>query len=527
MSRKKFYLDILIKGDVVEGRLEQSMFSRKPKAALLDVLDALARAARDGKTAAALLTLDDVSVGWARLGSLRRALAEFRSTGKPVYCFMETGGNAEYYLATACTRILMAPSGSLNVVGLSAQVFFFREVFDQFGILPELRSVGDYKSAGEMFTRSDMSPASREQWNELLDDHYTEFCKAISESAGTAPEEAAAKIDSGPYSAREAAREKLIHGVCYRDEAIEALKKDLGQELRPRPMSYFCPREGFFKRLFTFRRPRIAVIDVLGIIASGRSRGDRRLRQTAGAETIGKFLDHALESSRIRAVLLRIDSPGGSGIASDVLWRKISQLRERKPVVVSFGDTAASGGYYIAAAGSCIVAESLSITGSIGVLGGKFVLRDLMDRLAIRRESVNRGQRAEYASWLKPFSEAEAEKLNSHLQEFYREDFVKKVAQGRNMEEEEVDKVGRGRVWSGTRARDLGLVDFLGGPLEALREARRLAGIPAKKKIRVVEYHRRRRLIEMLMPDLSAEAELLQQLGTSILLWMPFEPRIR
>jgi protease-4 len=308
------------------------------------------------------------------------------------------------------------------------------------------------------------------------------------------------------------------------------MKKGLTIERRARSLHHYYPRDGFFKRLFTPRRPQIAVIDVVGTIISGRSRRDRTARQAAGAETIGSYLDHARDSRRVRGVLLRVDSPGGSGGASDVMWRKISQVRERKPVVVSFGDVAASGGYYIAVAGSSIFSEGLSITGSIGVLGGKFVMRDLMNRLAIRRESISRGQHAEYASWLKPFSQAEAEKLESHLQEFYREDFVKKVAQGRKMTEEEVDGIGRGRIWSGIRAQNHGLVDRLGGPLEALMETRRLAGIPDKKKIRLVHYHRRRRLLDLFIPDFSAEttaAEILRQLGTSVLLWMPYQFRIR
>ena len=494
------------------------------------MLEALRRAASDPKITCALLTLDNLSVGWARLSALRRALVDFRRSGKPIYCFMETGGNTDYYLATACDHIFMAASGSLQLVGLSAQVFFFREVLEEFGVAPELRSVGEYKSAGEMFTRSDMSPAAREQWNALLDDHYREICEAIAESLGATPEEVAAKIDSGPYSAREAVRERLIEGVCYRDEVPDRMKKEPAKDLRARPLHHYFPRDGFFKRLFTFRRPRIAVVDVIGTIVSGRSRRDRTARQAAGAETIGAFLDHARESRRIRGVLLRVDSPGGSGIASDVIWRKVSRLRERKSVVVSFGDVAASGGYYIAVAGSSIFSEGMSITGSIGVLGGKFVVRDLMDRLAIRREIISRGQHAEFASWLKPFSQAEAEKLESHLQEFYREDFIKKVAQGRKMAGEEVDRVGRGRIWSGVRAQSHGLVDRLGGPLEALQEIRRLAGIPDKKKIRLVHYHKRRRLLDLFVPDLTAETntlEILRQLGTSVLLWMPYQFRIR
>jgi protease IV len=535
-TKKKVYVELQLKDDLTEERPDHSLFAQRPRTALLDVLEALRSAGRDPGTAALFLTLDGLGVGWSRLTSVRRAILEFRSKGKPVYCFMESGGNAEYYVATACDRIFVAPAGSLHVVGLHAQVFFLREVLERYGLQPELFAVGEYKSAGEMFTRDNMSGPSREQLEALLDDYYEEFCRALSERGALSREEVTERINAGPYTARGAAAQGLIDEACYSDEAVQKLKDALGGKAVSRPAARYYPREGFFRRLATFRRPRVAVVDVVGTIASGPSRRLPMGRQVAGAETIGKFLEHATESSRIRGILLRIDSPGGSGIASDVLWRKISQARERKPVVVSFGDVAASGGYYIAAAGSRIFCEDTSITGSIGVLGGKFVAAALMDRMAIHREFIQRGEHAGYASWLLPFSPSEAALVQRQMEEFYRDDFVRKVAEGRKMSEEAVDKVGRGRVWTGARARALGLIDQTGGPLEAIDDLRRLAGIAKKKKIRLVHYQKRRRLLEMLIPDLTAGAgdEMQNMLGLltqiareAILLWMPHTIRIR
>ena len=241
----------------------------------------------------------------------------------------------------------------------------------------------------------------------------------------------------------------------------------------------------------------------------------------------------------MKAVVLRIDSPGGTGVASDELWRKLTILAEAKPLVVSFGDVAASGGYYIAAPGTRILAEPMSITGSIGVLGGKVIARDLMARLSVHREAVRRGEHAEFDSLFTPFSRSETERLQRQLDEFYREDFVKKVAAGRKMTEQDVDQAGRGRVWSGAARQQLGLVDQIGGIEEAVGEARRLAGISEPKNVRIMHYQRRRRLRDMLVPDLrpicrrgcrrllDACAILRQLTDNSMMLWMPFQIRIR
>lgn len=541
MKKKRFYLELALKEEIVEGRPEFSFFSRRERTALQDVLEIIRRASSDPKILAISLTVNKLICGWARLSTLRGALKEFRRSGKPIYCFLESGGNLEYYLASVSDQVFMAPAAGLHIVGLTAETFFFREILDRFGVEPQLQTVGEYKSAAEMFTRKGMSPQAREQWEALLDDHYEEFCAGLAEGRGLSWEEISALIDSGPFTVREAVKQRLLDGACYQDEVEGRLKQKLGDRLFPLPASKYSTSDGFFTRLITFRRPKIAILDIVGTIDSGESRRDRAGRQIAGAETIGKFLDHARQARRIRAVVLRMDSPGGSALASDLLWRRVSLLREKKPVVVSFGDVAASGGYYIAATASRIFAESTSITGSIGVLGGKFVVRDLINRLAIRRESIRRGAHAEYESLFSPFSKAEAERLERQLQEFYREDFVKKVAEGRKMSEDAVDGVGRGRIWSGRRAKNHGLVDEIGGLFEAVAEARKLAQIPEKRKIRLVHYYRRRRLREMFVPELAAkaQADLLAQSASdwvdflerlsrnTILLWMPFDIRIR
>jgi protease-4 len=540
VKKRKIYLELLLKDEIVDGQPEYSIFSRRARTALPDVLETLHRAAKDSRVVALSLTLGSLISGWARLSDLRRALAGFRNCGKPIYCFIQDGGNAEYYLASACDRVFMPPASSLKLVGLSAEVFFLRDVLDRFGIEAQLQAIGEYKSAAEMFTRTSMSPPAREQVDVLLDDHYEELCGAL-QSRGFNREEVGALIDSGPFTAREALKQKLLDGICYQDEMNDKLKEALGKKIHPVPVSKYFKGDGFFKLLFTFRRGRIAVINVTGHIDSGESRRNQAGRIVTGSETIAGFLDHAQESRRIKAIILRIDSPGGSGPASDLIWRKISLVGKSKPIVVSFGDVAASGGYYIATPASHIIAEPTSITGSIGVLSGKFVARELMNHLSIRRESIQRGAHADYESLFNEFTQAESDRLHQQMQEFYREDFVRKVAEGRNLGDDIVDQVGRGRVWSGIRARDHKLVDEIGGFSQAIQKARELAHIPENRKVRVVHYFRHRKLWERFLPDFRSPImawllshpmldamSVVEDLGKqAILLVMPFHIRIR
>jgi len=540
VRKKRAYLELLLKDEIVEGLPEHSIFSRKSRIALHDIVEALHCAAKDPKIAALSLSLESVASGWAQLSDLRRALTVFHRSGKLIYCYIQEGGNAEYYLASACDRIFMPPTAHLHLVGLSAEVFFFRDLLDRFGVDAQLQSIGEYKSAAEMFTRTDLSPQAREQMDALLDDHYEELCSAI-QSRGFTGDDTASLIDSGPYTAREALKKKLLDGTCYQDEVTDKLKEQLGEKAHPLPAHKYFKGDGIFKRLLTFRRARIAIIDIVGHISIGESRRNQAGRNISGAETVGKFLDHASQSRKIRAIVVRINSPGGSGLASDLIWRKILLAGKKKPVIVSFGDVAASGGYYVASAASHILAEPTSITGSIGVLAGKFVARDLMNRLAIHRESFQRGKHSEYGSLFSEFTVEEAERLNQQMLEFYREDFLKKVARGRKMEEEAVDQIGQGRVWSGRQAKEHNLVDEIGGILEAIQRARWLADIDESKKIRVVHYYKRRRLLERLMPDLHSPImakifpqpaldvlSFIDDLGRQkILLMMPFQIRIR
>ena len=538
-KKTRGYLELVLKDDLVEGQPEFSLLERRDKTGLPEVIRAIELASRDRKVSAIALTLENLAAGWARLANLRRALWAFRRAGKPIYAFIASGGNAEYYVASACDRIYLPPGVTLQLVGLESEVFFFRDTLDRLGIEAELHSIGEYKTAGEPFTRTEMSPKSREQLEALLDDFHQEFCSALSDGRGLSSEEVAGRVDRGPYTAREAVDAGLADEICYRDELEQRLESALGVKLRAVPAHKYVPRPGWFRRLATVRRPRVAVVHVLGLIASGENRPKRAGRQVAGADTISELLDHALKDRRVRALVLRIDSPGGSATASDLIWRNVERLRHKKPVVATCGDFAASGGYYVASAASRILVEPTSITGSIGVLGGKFVALALQKYLGVHRETVRRGAHADHASPLSVFSREESQQLARQLEEFYRENFVRKVANGRHMPENEVDRLGRGRVWSGRQAVASGLADDVGGFGEAIEEARRLAGIPPARKTRTVFYARRRRLRDLFAFDLpfgalslpwpvTELAEVAAALRSDpILAWLPWRIRIR
>lgn len=540
MKKKKAYLELHLKDEIVEGPPEHSVFSHKARTSLHDLVTAIHAAARDPRVAALALKLESLAAGWAQLSDIRRALVAFREKGKTIYSHISEGGNAEYFLASAGDRIFMPPAAHLQLVGLSAEIFFLKDLLERFGVDARLQAIGEYKSAAEMFTRTGMSAAAREQLDVLMDDLFEEVCTAI-QSRGFDRQEVRALIDGGPYSAREALQQRLLDGICYPDELAEKLREALGKPLTAAPAARYSGTEGLLKRVLTCRRARIGVIHITGQIDTGESRRNQTGREITGSDTIARFLDHARDAKRIRAILLRIDSPGGSALASDSIWRKVVLAGKGKPVVVSFGDTAASGGYYVAAPAAHIMAEAASITGSIGVVAGKFIARELMTRLSIQRESVLRGAHAGQESLFSDFSEEESRRLHQQMHEFYREDFLKKVAEGRNMDLEEADCAGRGRVWSGRRAQEQKLVDGIGGFMEAIQQARRLAGIPDSRKTRTVFYCRHRRLWERFLPEFrspiaasylpqlaGSALDMMENLGRQgLLLLMPFRIRIR
>jgi protease-4 len=437
----------------------------------------------DKRIKSILLTIDMSTAGWGKTEEIRDAIADFRSSGKTVYAYMEYATDKEYFLATACDKVYLAPPGELFINGLAADVMFFRGSLDKLGIYPDMVQMGKYKSAVETFTRKDMSEAHREFMNSWLDDSFNRYIDAIAKARGKSAEDVRAIIDNAPYGSGKAKELGLVDGVAYRDEIEKELKTQLGykesdQLSLVRSSSYNAVEP---ESLGLNKGEKIAVIYATGDINSGASENSPSGDQSIGSDTLSRALNEARDDKSIKAIVIRIDSPGGSGLASDIIWHAVESAKAKKPVVISMGDVAASGGYYIAAGANKIVAQPSTITGSIGVFAGKPVIKGFYDWLGISNEYILRGKQAGMFRESEKFTPEERSKFEDLVKRMYYDEFVPKVAKGRNKTPEYVDSIAQGRVWTGAQGKERGLVDEFGGLDRAVEVAMELAKIPKDK----------------------------------------------
>jgi len=456
-----------------------------PDQSLTGLVMQFKKAKVDKRIKAIILDVNLSGVGWGKSEELRDAIMDFRSSGKPVYAYIEFGLNKEYYIATACDKIIVPPPGELFINGLAADVMFFRGSLDKLGIYPDIFQIGKYKSAGDMFTQKEMTEAHREYINSMLDDLYGRYVNTIAQARHKTPDEVKALIDNAPYSAAKAKEAGLIDDVLYRDDVEKEFKKRLGYKdtdefVAVRGSDY---RDVSPESLGLNKGERIAVIYASGDIGSGSSQNSPSGEQSIGSDTVAKALNDAAADKTLKAIVLRVDSPGGSGLASDIIWHAVEAANAKKPVVVSMSDVAASGGYYISASAAKIIAQPSTITGSIGVVAGKPVMRGFYDWLGISNEYVLRGKNAGMFRETEKFSDEERAKFEDWIKTTYYQDFVPKVAKGRNKDAQSIDAVGQGRVWTGAQAKDKGLVDDFGGLDKAIEVAKQLAKIPADKGV--------------------------------------------
>ncbi len=463
------------------------------------LLTQLRKAKVDSRVGAVLLDINFPGIGWGKADELRAAVAEFKTSGKPVYAYMEMGSNKEYYIATVADKIYLPPTGDLYIYGFAAQAQFYKGSLDKLGVEWEDVHVGKYKSANETFTRKDHSPESREVVNAILDDYYGRVTTAISESRKKSPEDVRAIIDNAPYNAIAAQQQNLIDGAKYRDEVYKEIKTQLGYKeadnLRVTTTSAY--KEVTPESLGLNDGERIAVIFAAGLITPGSSsNGTFGGAQTIGSDTIVKAVKDAADDSSIKAIVLRVDSGGGSALASDLMWHTLEYAKTKKPIVTSMGDVAASGGYYIACNSNKIVAEPSTITGSIGVVLGRPVLGGLYDWLGVSNEYVTRGKNAGIFREDKKWTDSEREVFQRSANFFYWDNFVPKVAAGRGRTVEQINEVAQGRVWTGAQAKEIGLIDEFGGLNRAVEIAKELANLPADKDVKRVVFPTPRPFLE-------------------------------
>jgi len=480
----------------------------------------------DNRIKMVLLDVNMSGAGWGKSEEIRDAIADFRSSGKPVYAYMEFGMNKEYYIASACDKIYLAPPGELFINGLAADVMFFRGSLDKLGVYPDIFQIGKYKSVGDTFTRKDMSDAHREFMNSLLDDLFNRYVAAIASGRNITADNVRAIIDEAPYGAAKAKEVGLIDGAEYRDDLEKQIKASLGykdsDELRLVKSSDYS--EVGAESLGLNKGENIAVIYATGDIGSGQSDNSPSGSQSIGSDTLSKAINDARDDKTIKAIVIRVDSPGGSGLASDIIWHAVEAAKQKKPVVISMGDVAASGGYYISAPASKIIAQPSTITGSIGVVAGKPVMRGFYDWLGISNEYIMRGKNSGMFRETEKFSDSERAKFEDWIKTTYYSDFVPKVAKGRNKDAAYVDSVGQGRVWTGYQGKERGLVDEFGGLDRAVEVAKELANIPKDKGVhRVILPYPRTFLQQLLTEGDETHVKMKQQ--EALLSAMPEDAR--
>ena len=455
-----------------------------PDQSLTGLVMQFKKAKVDKRIKAVLLDIDMSGAGWGKAEEIRDAIKDYRTSGKPVYAFIELGLNKEYYIATACDKIYVPPPGELFINGLAADVMFFRGSLDKLGVYPDIYQIGKYKSAGDMFTQKQMTDAHREYINSMLDDLFNRFVQTIAQDRHKTPDEVKTLIDNAPYNGNQAKAAGLIDEVAYHDDVEKQIKAKLGYK----DSDAFVPVRAEYRdvapeSLGLNEGEKIAVIYATGEIGSGRSANSPSGEQSIGSDTLSRAVTDAAADKSIKAIVIRVDSPGGSGLASDIIWHAVEAANQKKPVVISMSDVAASGGYYISVSAAKIVAQPSTITGSIGVVAGKPVMRGLYDWLGISNEYVLRGKNAGMFRETEKFSDDERAKFEEWIKTTYYQDFVPKVAKGRKRDPQYIDSVGQGRVWTGGQAKERGLVDEFGGLDRAVEVAKELAKIPADKGV--------------------------------------------
>jgi protease-4 len=466
----------------------QQLFSTGPS--LRAMIDAIRRAKQDSRIRALVIRPATQSALWGQLQEMHAALLDFRDSGKPVIAYLEAASTGDYYLATAADRVVLMPAGQLDLAGLVSYELFFRGALDKVGIYPDLLHIGDYKSASNTFTERGFTPEHREMTESLNRDWYDGLVAAIATGRNVSAERARELVDGGPYLAAEALEAGLVDELAYEDQ-LDDDEPVRGTET--------IEASQYLK---TVRPPagtgRIALLYAVGTITSGKSSFDSPTGGLVlGSETFTEWVRRARVDPDVDAVVVRIDSPGGSAIASEVIWRELRLTRDVKPLVVSLGDVAASGGYYIAAPAHTIVAQPGTLTGSIGVVTGKFVLDGAFDKLGIGTGSVSEGRFAEIYSPFRPFTDEERARISDQMRATY-ELFVQRVAEGRDQPEAHIDAVAQGRVWTGRQARELGLVDELGGLYDAVRIAMERARLDPGAGVRLDVYPPKRTLYDIL-----------------------------
>ncbi len=492
-----------------------------------EVAAMIRKAANDERIDGVLLRIEDLAVGWGGVQEVRGALVALREAGKPCVAYAETYSTTSYYLASACDEVALAPAGIGLVLGISSTTSYYKGTFDKLGIDPEFEHVGDFKTAVEPFERTEPSEAAQEATRALLDSLWGTWRAEVASSRGVSEETVQSWVDSAALSPSEAAGLGMVDVLAFPDQVKAGLSL-LGAEDWPAALAEAEPASDkeLAKRLTAMgeylkdlRQSRgssssyVAVLHAKGSIVSGEAPGGLFSQQVVADKTFSRWIREAREDDRVVGMVIRVDSPGGSGLASDMIWREIKRFQATdRPVVVSMADLAASGGYYLSAPADWIVAQPGTLTGSIGVFGGKLNLSGAYDKLGITQSTATRGEHADLFSSTSSFSDSGREAYRTFLQDFY-DRFLERVAEGRDLSTEEVHEVAQGRVWTGQQALDRGLVDELGGLDRAVAKVEEIS---QSEDLGLVRWPKRKGFVELLLEDLESGGDVSSRIVESV-----------
>lgn len=471
------YLEIPLAGGIqekVSPDFLSTLFNIKPPLSLYDIWMNFNKAKVDRRIDSIVLHLNYMECDWGKINELRDCILDFKQSGKKVYAYIDetVEFDKEYFLATACDRIILHPMGTLIINGIGGYIPFFKDALDNFGVKAEVEHIGKYKTAYNMFTESDLTPAHREMLQSIYENIFHLYVKTVAKERNKTENEVSRLIDRGYFQGKKALEAGLVDDLLYPDELQDMLSSDgtrlskISHEVYTRIKPSSVGLSG---------RTKIAIIYGMGPILTGEG-----VYQSMGSATVARWFQYAREDRSIAAVVFRVDSPGGSAVASDIIWREVILTKKEKPVIISMSDMAGSGGYWVSMSADKIVAHPQTLTGSIGVIFGKFSFRGLMDKIGVTGETITFGKRADIFSPFRELTPEESAFLNQEIQWTY-DRFVNKVAEGRDLPEEKIREIGQGRVWTGSQAKEIGLVDEIGGMNLAVKLAKELAGIPSEE----------------------------------------------
>ena len=473
---------LTLDGKITEEPRKNSLFGERQRS-FFSVIDALHKGADDPRINELLIKFDDIHLDFASAQELRNAIEAFRANNKKVIVFMGEAGNLDYYVASSADEIYMDPTGLLELKGLAINARFYKGMMDKIGVRAQFVHTGPHKTFGDAYSETTLTAAAREQIDWLLDDLYNQFVDGISKGRRILPEKVKSLIDEGPYTSQRAFKAGLIDGLKHYDELVEdnPAKAMINQV---DIVSFYSVKD---YNPHWSETKKIAIVYANGSIVQGQNGSSLLEGKTVGDKTLARTLKQLRYDNSVKAIVLRVNSPGGDVFASETIYRQLELLKGKKPLVVSMGGVAASGGYYISCPGDEILASPGTITGSIGVVMGKVDLSELYSKAGIKNEIIKRGQRADIRSTNRPATDDEMALIDTMLWEFY-DDFLNKVSTWRKLDVDSIDAIGQGRVWTGQQALQRGLVDTYGGLWEAIDQARQKAKIDPADKLEIESY---------------------------------------